>query len=113
MNGEGAVSRAPEDVPTSASSIALRTDNYPVTGTLVIDLRDHETHWPEPSPIRYALSAIEQLPRGAHVRVFVGRVAFHSFYISDLELDHVAITVESNDVARIREWVHGLREACA
>jgi hypothetical protein len=84
-----------------------------VTGTLVVDLRDHETRWPEPSPVRYALSAIEQLPRGAHVRLFVGRVAFHAFYISDIDLGHVAITVEGGDVRRIRDWVQGLREARA
>lgn len=115
MNGEGAVSRAPEDVPTSASSIALRTDNYPVTGALVVDLTVVDLPWPEfnHDSVRFTIWAIEQAPRGALVRLRVGKVPFMPYYVAGIDIRHVSIEVEADSVVALRRWVQGLREARA
>lgn len=111
MNDRSRPEAASQVIAATDTSIAPNTDEYPVIGTLVVDFRDHQTSWPETPTIRWALSAIEHLPRGAHVRLFVGRTAFNPYYISDLAIHHVAVTVEGDDVDRIRQWVLGLREA--
>ena len=84
-------------------------ESYPLTGSLIIDFREFDHYWPEPAPVRLRLADVEMLPRGAHVRLNVGRVRFAEQYLDGLRLDHVSFTVESDSVDKVRAWVQGLR----
>ena len=111
MNARSGPKSAPAVVPTTTRQCTARSDNFPVTATYIVSFRDFEGYWPEVAPVRNAVTRIEMLPRGAHVRIDVADVAFSPWFIDGLKIDHVAITIESDNEVRLRGWVQGLREA--